>query len=99
MKPCIGCKHLFERHDGTTFCQEHWLEPVAVPDPYTFAIQYEARSKYQQGKAFPMRVQRMREAGGPCGPEATLFAPSRICRFFDWVESLIRRYAGAKQTN
>jgi hypothetical protein len=93
MKPCIGCKHLHVNRLGAAYCQEHWAGFDHVLDQYTGTFHLESRSKYQTGRAWPMRVQKMREAGGPCGPEAKLFAPSLLVRFENWIASVFRRNA------
>jgi hypothetical protein len=87
MKPCTGCKHLhISRRNGAAYCQEHWDGFDHVMDQYTGTFHLKSRSKYQQGNAWAMRVGEMRASDGPCGPEAKLFAPSRMWRFMGWVE-------------
>jgi hypothetical protein len=86
MKPCTGCKHLHIGRGGIVYCQEHWDGYERVVDPYTNTTRLVSRSKYQQGVAWPMRVEEMRKPGGPCGPEATLFAPSAMWRLLGRLE-------------
>lgn len=88
MKPCTGCKHLHIRPGAIPKCQEHWLPPAWVVDPFTGVGRYEARSKYQQGVIWWMSVEEMRKPGGPCGPEAKLFAPTLMRRLLARLERL-----------